>query len=161
VWRCRSRLAAACAALVLTAIAADAAGARLSPVDYSARLVHRINGFRESHGLPPLRLSPRLERAARAHSADMAAHRVLTHRSSSGATLLERLRRAGYRGRSVGETLAAGRLSPRLTLRLWRRSRLHRRLLLRRRFRSAGVGMARGRVGGARGVYVSVDLGSR
>jgi uncharacterized protein YkwD len=60
---------------------------------------------------PPLASSPQLERAARIHSEDMAAHDYLGHVGRDGSTPADRVSRTGYRWRVVGENVAAGPLS--------------------------------------------------
>jgi uncharacterized protein YkwD len=60
---------------------------------------------------PPLILNDTLERAARAHSRDLAAHSALSHTGSDGSTPAERATRAGYKWRVVGENVAAGPMS--------------------------------------------------
>jgi uncharacterized protein YkwD len=47
-----------------------------------ARMVAHINHARAVHGLPPLRTSPDLMRAARAHTSQMAGQRTLFHTPS-------------------------------------------------------------------------------
>ncbi len=145
--------------VAVAAVPPPPAGA--APRDYASRLLRRINHFRSVHGRAPLHVRRSLLRAARAHSADMARHQYLGHLSWSGAGLERRLRYWGYRGPLMGEALAAGSFTPRATMRAWRRSPTHRRLLLRRRFRWVGLAVARGRLRGVAAVYVCADLGGR
>src|SRR5205807_10469882 len=90
---------------VLTLAAAVAAALTLRGQAKSATLTRPelsllkvMNDVRLGHGVPPLRLDPRLERAARGHSVDM----LRTGRFSHGA-FSTRIRRTGVRAPRVGE----------------------------------------------------------
>src|SRR5215211_940033 len=110
-----------------------------------------LNKHRRAHGMRALRVSKRLGRAARGHSAEMAQRDYFSHDSRSGASFLDRIRRAGYLRRarrwSVGENIAwgTGRLStPRSIVRAWMRSPGHRANILRGGFRHIGIGISFG-----------------
>ena len=110
-----------------------------------------INLARAHRGLRPLRLNGRLTLAARRHSNDMVRRGYFSHWSLSGSTPLSRIRRTGYlrgaRRYLVGENIAWGsgaRATPESIVRAWMRSPGHRANILRRRFRSVGVGIAAG-----------------
>jgi uncharacterized protein YkwD len=122
-------------------------------------LLHRINHYRLAHGLHRLTGGRRLARAARAHSANMAAHHMLSHYSSSGVDWLTRIRSYGYRGNWVGENLAVGMWTPRHTLRMWIRSPEHRANLLNRHYRVIGMGVTLGTWAGHRAYYITADFG--
>ena len=112
------------------------------------RLAAMINQVRQAHVLPPLRLDPTLERAARYHSVDMLEHGYFAH-----GPFATRLRSFGVRGKVVGENLAwgAGRGGEaRAVLTLWLRSPEHRHNLLRPSFRRIGLGMPVGPFAGYR-----------
>jgi uncharacterized protein YkwD len=70
------------------------------------RLLTLVNEERESRGLRPLLLSEGLAALARRHSADLAARGILSHVSSSGEPLQERLVRAGLFFEKAGENVA-------------------------------------------------------
>jgi uncharacterized protein YkwD len=106
-----------------------------------------VNIQRSRHGLAPLQPSERLRLAASAHSQDMVARSFFDHVSPGGATLLDRVRRAGYRGRTLGENIGWGRYdlgSPAAIVQAWMESPPHRAVFLSRRFREIGVGVAVG-----------------
>ena len=110
-----------------------------------------LNKHRRAHHMAPLRLSKRLGVAARGHSAEMARVHYFSHNSRSGASFLDRIRRAGYLKRahrwSVGENIAwgTGRLStPRSIVRAWMHSPGHRANILQRGFRHIGIGISVG-----------------
>lgn len=125
-----------------------------------------INHARVSHGLPRLRASAALTRAARAHSGDMVRRRYFDHTSPGGSDPLQRARRAGWRGYALGETIAYGGGAlgtAAVTVRGWLDSPPHRRILLRRGLREIGIGVATGMPDGEAGdgMTVTADVGAR
>jgi uncharacterized protein YkwD len=145
------------AGILAVSMAAPAWGLTASGWKY--HLLVRINNYRVAHGLHRLRVGPHVSRAARAHSNDMAAHRMLSHSSSSGADWLTRLRAYGFRGSWAGENLAVGMWTPRHTLRMWIRSPEHRANLLNRHYRAIGMGLTLGTWAGYRVYYITADFG--
>ena len=110
-----------------------------------------LNKQRRAHHLKGLKLSKRLGHAARGHSYEMARVHYFSHDSHSGASFLDRIRRAGYlrhaRRWSVGENIAwgTGQLStPRSIVRAWMHSPGHRANILQRNFRQIGIGISAG-----------------
>jgi Uncharacterized protein with SCP/PR1 domains len=109
-------------------------------------MLQAMNGVRQSHGLVPLRIDLRLQRAACRHSSAM----LRTDTFSHGA-FAARIRRAGVRARRVGENLAwgVGALSEaHAIVNAWLASPEHRANLLRPGYRTAGVGIRVGSFGG-------------
>jgi uncharacterized protein YkwD len=174
-------LAALAAALVLLLVAAPSASAagacsaaHAKPSKASKRALVRatlcvLNAHRARTGdLRPLRLSPRLSRAARRHSRAMARRNFFSHDSLSGASFLDRIRRTGYlrdaRSWSVGENIAYGggpRSTPASISRAWMNSPGHRANILSRSFRAIGIGIAVGTPGGGGGGTYVTDFGRR
>jgi uncharacterized protein YkwD len=118
-----------------------------------AELLRSINQARARHGALALRVSPALQRAARAHSRAMLRTGTFTHGDWYG-----RLRRHGARGRTLGETIGWGvgsAGSPGVIVRMWLASPPHRATLLDRGFRYVGVGVAVGSFGGFPGASVA------
>lgn len=119
---------------------------------------------RAAHGRAPLRPNQRLTRAARAHTRDMLRRHFLAHSHPHGPTLLRRLARVGYHGKS-GETIGVGAgqlVTPRAVVASWMDSSVHRRVLLNPRYRAVGAAVRRGApvtVGPPRATYVA-DLGA-
>ena len=70
-------------------------------------------------------LDARLDKAALAHSQDMAKHGHMTHRGSDGSSVAERARRAGYLWNKVGENVAAGEVNVEEVVRGWLQSPGH------------------------------------
>ena len=149
-------------AFAIPAPAAQAAGSRL---DRGERTVVRtVNRARARHGLPRLRTTRRLARAADHHSWEMLAHNYFAHASRNGTPMAHRVRSfARHRrvGEVIGMTARCGRRSARRVVRMWMRSPGHRAVLLSRRFRRVGVGARRGRLGASRACLVTADVASR
>ena len=91
---------------------------------------------------PPLSLSPTLERAAVAHSEDMAAHDYLDHAGRDGSSPSERLTRTGYHWRIVGENIASGVMTPEEAVAGWLASPHHCENLMSPRFSDMAVAYA-------------------
>ena len=123
-----------------------------------ATLLSTINTTRASYGLAPFTVGPRLERAARSHSADMLRRDYFAHGDFAG-----RLERFGVRGPVVGEDLAwhVGRLSATATVAMWLASPAHRANLLRPGFRRIGLATPIGSFGGRRATVVTADFAGR
>jgi uncharacterized protein YkwD len=125
-----------------------------------------VNLQRARHGLTALRHSERLRAAANAHSADMVARGFFDHVSPGGATLSDRVRDAGYSGRTLGEDIGWGTYelaTPAAIVRAWMDSPPHRAVILSRKFSEIGVGVALGTPSGRTetgAVYV-LDVGRR
>ncbi len=156
----------AIAALVLGAPAIATAGAKKSGTGASAcsgayvvatdaaylatasgAVLCLVNAERAKRGLPAMRASTKLAGAAAAHSADMVAHRTLSHSGSDGSSVFQRVTRAGYRWRAAAETLTYGASRRSMPFRLvasLMQSREHRSILLDRTYRDLGVGLALG-----------------
>jgi uncharacterized protein YkwD len=111
-----------------------------------------VNAARASYGLAPLQLDATLQRAARAHSADMLRHDFFAHGAFGGRMLAFHVR-----GPFEGENLAwgTGRYGrPGMVVRAWLASPEHRANLLRPGYARIGLGVERGSFLGARGATV-------
>ena len=127
--------------------AADSSPAEASVAQLERTILCLINRERTSRGLSRLRASEKLETAARRHSRDMSRRNFFGHDSPGGADLMDRARRAGYRGWTVGENIAWGSGSyatPAEIMQGWMNSPGHRANILRRQFDVIGVGVAIG-----------------
>jgi uncharacterized protein YkwD len=142
--------------LLLSALAlvpaAGASGEATTLTLSEQSLVTAANDVRRSHGLPALRVDPRLVTAARAYSATMLRTGAFTH-GAFGA----RLARFGVRGPVYGENLAwavgAGAAARRI-VGSWLASPGHRANLLRPGWRRIGIGALRGTFQGQTGATV-------
>lgn len=115
------------------------------------RLLCLMNRARARFGLHPLRANRCLHRVAARHAHDMVFRRYFAHVTPGGWDPGARARASGYVPRSarwvVGENIAwgvAGSARPAWVVRAWMHSPGHRHNILSRRFRDAGVGVARG-----------------
>jgi uncharacterized protein YkwD len=150
--------------LLALALLVPAASAR---ADVAADTLRTLNQARAAHGVAPLRADARLARAARGHSRDMVAHGYFEHTSPRGDSLRARVERTGWTRRHdgwrLGETLAWGTGSlgtPQAVVDAWLKSPPHRRVVLDRRLRVAGIGVAAGTPGHGPGLTYTVDFGS-
>jgi uncharacterized protein YkwD len=113
-----------------------------------ADFLRESNQLRASDGVGPLVRDPRLDRAARRYAEHLAARHMLEHESDIPELRTPELRAAaeGATERFVGETLALLASTPETTaqrtVRLWSESPDHRRVMLRKTYRRAGIGVA-------------------
>jgi uncharacterized protein YkwD len=107
-----------------------------------ARAQGQTCGMRHFPPVPPLSLSPALTRAARAHSRDMATHDFFSHAGSDGSSPGDRIARAGYGWRMVGENIASGVRTPRTVVAGWLASPHHCANIMTAGFRQMGVAFA-------------------
>jgi uncharacterized protein YkwD len=116
---------------------------------------------RHQAGLPSLRVSAPLMRAAAAKSVDIA--RCGFSHTACGYALSYRADGAGYRWTRFGENIAFGTGSPRPSARVifaaWLRSSEHRANILDPAFQDVGVGSGRGTVGGASARFWVAEFG--
>lgn len=128
-----------------------------------------LNRARSRYGLPPLRLNPKLSRAARRHSRDMVRRRYFAHDSLDGRSAFDRMRATRYVPRNaswvLGENIGwgSGSLSAPMSLvRAWMHSPGHRRNILDGRFRDIGIGIVPGSpvpTGGSSPATYTTDFG--
>jgi uncharacterized protein YkwD len=69
-------------------------------------LLDSVNALRKAAGAPELELDAKLNAAAATHAQDMALQNRPWHFGSDGSSPIDRVRRVGYDGRLVGETLS-------------------------------------------------------
>jgi uncharacterized protein YkwD len=142
----------------LRGTAARAAHASRSAMRRSARRL--INRQRALNGRRGLAADRRLARAAARHAADMARRNYFGHVSPGGASPLQRVRAAGWRG-GVGEAIAwgCGSLStPGATVRAWMASPPHRAIMLGPGH-AIGIGYKRAPGCGGGRVYWVAEIG--
>ncbi len=68
-------------------------------------IVNLVNDARAEQGLNPLRINPILTRVALLHSQDQAVQQLLSHDGIDGSKVADRVSRAGYVWRMVGENV--------------------------------------------------------
>jgi uncharacterized protein YkwD len=109
-----------------------------------AEMLKRVNAARRSAGLPPLRRSPDLDRAAQEHAGDLLRRGYYKHVSPEGSTPLSRASAAGYRADLIAENLHQRTGPIEAVMDDWLRSPAHRRNLLDPGASDLGVGLAIG-----------------
>jgi len=107
-----------------------------------ADVLKLLNAERADAGLSALRLSSKLNTAAQGHACDNADRRSISHTSSDGGTLKNRLRAVGYRYRAAAENTGRGFGTPDRAVDWWMASSKHRDNILLRKAREVGIGIA-------------------
>jgi uncharacterized protein YkwD len=131
-----------------------------------------VNLLRRQHSLPALRMSAKLNAAARSHSTEMAQRGYFSHDSANGSSFDKRISRyyslSGKRYWSVGENLlwSSPDVSASAALEMWLNSPEHKKILLTARWREIGlaalhVSSAPGTFGGREVTIVTADFGVR
>jgi uncharacterized protein YkwD len=149
------------------AIAPTRAEAIVKQTRAERAVMDAVNAQRIARGLPVLRCRISLTRAARAHARSMAHNAFFSHTGRHGDSVADRVRRYGYSSSGcriwmVGETLARVTVGAQGTdaeqiVTGWMQSPPHRKVILTRSLRDAGVGVHTG--GGWR--YFTLDVGRR
>jgi uncharacterized protein YkwD len=121
---------------------ATAVAQRVLELVNEARAQQRRCGRQRMSATHALTLSAALTRAAAAHAADMAESDFMGHRGSDGSEVGERVRRAGYLWRSVGENVAAGQRDAETVVKAWLDSPGHCANLMGPQFTEMGVAFA-------------------
>lgn len=110
-----------------------------------------LNGERVDAGLAPFKENPKLDAAARVHSADMVAKQYFDHVGTDGTDPVDRLRAVGYipsaGAWTIGENLAWGTgalATPKEIVSAWMKSAGHRANILRPQFKEIGFGVVVG-----------------
>jgi uncharacterized protein YkwD len=129
-----------CLAITPASAHAGTTAAALDPEERA--LCKQINALRAQSGVPPLRASPTLMKAARWMSADMASSNVFDHVDSRGRDFDTRLPAFGFKGPTMGENLAGGAEGALATFKMLKASSMHRRNMLRAKYRVIGIGRA-------------------
>jgi uncharacterized protein YkwD len=101
------------------------AGQRVLELVNQARAIPRYCGRSAFGAAPPLRWNESLAQASRLHAEDMAQRNYFSHRGSDGSSPGQRIERAGYRYRAMGENLAGGQLQPEDAVAGWIKSPEH------------------------------------
>lgn len=122
----------------------------LSPQGLSAQqqsVVTLTNQQRSREGLPELRVSSALMKAAQDYATLMASLGHFSHTSPDGSGPKERAKQAGYESGYCGENIAMGQQTASDALGSWMKSQGHRENILRPQYQEIGVGHATGKRG--------------
>jgi uncharacterized protein YkwD len=126
-----------------------------APTTLQSNTLTAVNGHRAAAGVAPVALDARLNKAAQAHAAEMAARQQMTHTGANGSNAGTRITAAGYTWTTWGENVAAGQRNSTEAVRAWMNSAPHRRHLLSTSFVHIGIGRA---VGANGVIYWVLDL---
>ncbi|MEO8019601.1 MAG: CAP domain-containing protein [Pseudomonadota bacterium] len=155
------------AAMVSTALAADAIVGRHPDSVVRARVVELVNAARargrmcgDEHfaAAPPLQAVRPLDEAAASLAHDMARRKYFDHRAADGSQPRERVLRAGYQSKLTGENIAFGPTSAEEVVAGWLGSPGHCANIMDTRFQHIGVGLATGKKRGH--IYWVQDFGA-
>jgi uncharacterized protein YkwD len=124
------------------ASAAGEVAARVLALTNQARSQPRRCGNESLPAAPPLAANPVLDRAAAAHAQEMARHSFMAHEGRDGSAPADRITRAGYVWRSIGENVAAGQTTADDVVRDWLKSPGHCANLMSAKFTEMGIAYA-------------------
>lgn len=142
------------------AMGEEAAGQRVLDLVNQMRRSRQNCGSTVFNAAPPLRWNETLAEAARLHSEEMARFNFLSHSGRDGSTAAQRLERAGYRYRAMGENIAGGQLKPEEAVAGWLDSPGHCANLMSPAFTEMGAAFAVNRQS-RMGVYWTQEFGTR
>ena len=104
------------------------------------RALDAINALRAEAGAPQLQLDSQLTAAAETHSRDMSVQNRPWHFGSDGSSPIDRARRAGFRGRVLGEAISETYEGELETITAWMQDPGSRRVILDRSAQVMGFG---------------------
>lgn len=116
---------------------------KAAPATLEAQMLALVNQARKSAGCGSLRAEPKLDKAARLHSADMAKRDYFSHTTPDGVSPWDRAKAAGYDQPSA-ENIAAGNATAKATMQQWMNSPGHKANILNCSYKAMGVGRATG-----------------
>lgn len=125
----------------------------------AARAKPRMCGSKRFAAARPLNWSSALASAAQQHSRSMANRDYFSHQGPDGDSPFDRARDAGFRGRQVGENIAAGQGSPRAAMDSWLDSPGHCANLMNPKFTQVGAAYA-SQVRSENGIYWTMMFGA-
>jgi len=114
---------------------------RIGPGDESRvkfGMLDSVNSLREAAGAPGLRYDDRLDAAAATHARDMSVQNRPWHFGSDGSSPIDRVRRVGYDGQFLGETISETYETELVTLGAWMEQPDTRAIILDPRAREMG-----------------------
>jgi uncharacterized protein YkwD len=94
------------------------------------RMLDSVNSLRQAAGAAPLTLDDRLTAAAATHARDMSVQNRPWHFGSDGSSPVDRVRRVGFTGQLVGETISETYETELETLAAWMDEEVTRRVIL-------------------------------
>ncbi|MGJ8597724.1 CAP domain-containing protein [Sulfitobacter sp.] len=103
------------------------------------RMLDSVNALRGASSLAPIQLDPQLTAAAATHSRDMQVQNRPWHFGSDGSSPVDRVRRAGFSGKLVGEVISETYESELETLGAWMAQPDTRRIIMSPEARMMGI----------------------
>ncbi|MDO8789070.1 MAG: CAP domain-containing protein [Sulfuritalea sp.] len=143
----------------LVEMAAPAAGQRVLDLVNQVRSTPRNCGNKAFSVARPVSWNDALAAASRLHAEDMARFSYLSHGGRDGSTPAQRVERAGYRYRAMGENIAGGQMKPEDAVTAWINSPPHCANLMNPVFTEMGVAFAVDRTSKL-GVYWAQEFGT-
>ena len=149
-----------CVAAALTITTVWGSNVASAETNQSTQIVISTNKERAKAGLSALRNDPKLTRAANGKASEMARQCYFSHRSPSGLTLTDLLKRVSYAWRACGENIAAS-TNPRMNaVKGWMNSEGHRSNILKPTYKDIGVGVATGYCNGRQKTFFVQEFGT-
>jgi uncharacterized protein YkwD len=124
---------------------------------FDLEILGLVNQERAKVGADPLRINEQLDLAADLHTLDQASMNNMSHTGSSGSTMGDRIKDAGYVFSTAGENVAYGFTDAATVMNGWMNSEGHRRNILNPDYQEIGIGYAQGSDGRA---FWTQDFGS-
>jgi uncharacterized protein YkwD len=124
-------------------------------LDSALVLFNRTNALRAQNGLPPYKLSDKLNASAQRHSQDMANTGNIDHSGSDGSTVRQRILDTGYEAQFTGENIYGGMATVDDAWNYWANDPPHRDILLNKLFTDIGISVVKGPRGT---LYYTMDL---
>ncbi len=124
-------------------------------LDAVVDLFNRTNALRAQNGLPPYRLSDKLNASAERHSQDMASTGNIDHTGSDGSTAKQRIRDTGYEAQFTGEDIHGGVVTVDDAWNFWSTDPPHQATLLNQQYVDIGISVVKGQRGA---YYFTLDL---
>ena len=136
--------AVGCASPTAPDAIAGPAGIPPAAIVVTSTVLERTNAERARAGLPPLRESTQLQRAAQLHSEQMGAAARMDHviPDAPYPNPVDRLAAAHYPWQAYGENIAMGQSGGAEVVSAWMQSAGHRANILNPKFTELGVGVA-------------------
>lgn len=103
------------------------------------RVLDSVNELRRAAGVAPVQLNSQLTAAAATHARDMSVQNRPWHFGSDGSSPIDRVRRAGYGGMMIGETISETFETDLETLSAWMSQPDTRAIILDRRATNMGL----------------------
>lgn len=128
--------------VLVRASTSSATARRILQLTNEARAVSRTCDDTTFPARGRLTLNSRLNSAAQSHARDMASANYFSHIGRDGSTVGDRVTRAGYAWRAVGENIAAGQRSAEEVVRGWLESPGHCKNIMSGAYTQLGVGFS-------------------